>query len=333
MLAFVVPDSDAMNGLKDGVRRFLAWRSIKDDSEDLNLDATQNRETDNNLVRSNETVDSRIKEAYCWLLVPYIDRAVNMKTVVWDAIRISGGTDSIVSKAAKKMVQNEALITKWAPALLLMEMDNILWKDSNNICIKKLWDYLCTYCYLPRLAGYSVLEETIRTGLNSTEYFALAAGISENRFLDLRYNQYVGMINRSEYLVKIVDALKQLAAPKEPKQPVQPDIFTPADPFIPANPAAGGGEKPKEPTPVVQPQVQKNKHFFMSAQLDNTRINRDVQRLVEEVIQHLTALDGCEVEISLEVNATAKDGFPQPTVRTVSENCRTLRVDNFGFDE
>lgn len=333
MLAFVVPDSDAMNGLKDGVRRFLAWRSIKDDSEDLNLDATQNRETDNNLVRSNETVDSRIKEAYCWLLVPYIDRAVDMKTVVWDAIRISGGTDSIVSKAAKKMVQNEALITKWAPALLLMEMDSILWKESNNICIKKLWDYLCTYCYLPRLAGYSVLEETIRTGLNSTEYFALAAGISENRFLDLRYNQFVGMIDRSEYLVKIVDALKQLASPKEePKQPVQPSIFTPEDPFIPANPAAGG-DKPKSPTPVVQPQVQKNKHFFMSAQLDNTRINRDVQRLVEEVIQHLTALDGCEVEISLEVNATAKDGFPQPTVRTVSENCRTLRVDNFGFDE
>ena len=71
----------------------------------------------------------------------------------------------------------------------------------------------------------------------------------------------------------------------------------------------------------------------MSAQLDNTRINRDVQRLVEEVIQHLTSLDGCSVEISLEVNATASDGFPQPTVRTVSENCRTLRIDNFGFDK
>lgn len=333
MLAFVAPDHDAMASLKDGVRKFLAWRSIKDDSEDLNLDATQNRETDNNLVRSNETVDSRIKEAFCWLLVPYIDRAVDMKTVVWDSIRISGGTDSIVSKAAKKMVQNEALITKWAPALLLMEMDSILWKDSNNICIKKLWDYLCTYCYLPRLSGYSVLEETIRTGLNSTEYFALAAGVSDNRFLDLRYNQYVGAIDRSEYLVKIVDALKQLAAPKpETHEPEQPNVFTPADPHRPNNPA-GGGDKPKTPNPPVQPQEQQNKHFFMSAQLDNTRINRDVQRLVEEVIQHLTSLDGCAVEISLEVNATANGGFPQPTVRTVSENCRTLRIDTFGFDK
>jgi hypothetical protein len=26
------------------------------------------------LHRANETVDARIKEAYCWLLVPYIDK-------------------------------------------------------------------------------------------------------------------------------------------------------------------------------------------------------------------------------------------------------------------
>lgn len=329
MLAFVAPDRELMNALKQEVRRFLAWKSIKEDSEDLNLDASQNRETDNNLVRSNDTVELRIKETYCWLLVPYIDRYVDMKTVVWDTTRISGGTDSIVSKAAKKMVQNEALITKWAPALLLMELDAVLWKDDNCISIKKLWDYLCTYCYLPRLSGYDVLEEAIRTGLNSTEYFALAAGFSENRFMDLRYNQFVGVIDRSEYLVKIMDALKQLATQKEPvPQPTQPGTVPPANPSN-----HSGGNTPQPQTPAVQPQEPKNRHFFMSAKLDNTRINRDVQRLVEEVIQHLTCLDDCNVEISLEVSASANDGFPQPTVRAVSENCRTLKIDNFGFEK
>ena len=176
MLAFIAPEQDLMNSLKQTVRRYLAWKSIKEDSEDLNLDAAQNRETDNNLSRFNRTVDDQIKEAYCWLLVPYIDKNTDMKTIVWDTIRISGGNDSIISKAAKKMLQNEQIITKWAPALLLMELDNVLWRETDNIAVKKLWEYLCTYCYLPRLANENVLMDAIQTGLNSTEYFAFASG-------------------------------------------------------------------------------------------------------------------------------------------------------------
>jgi len=338
MLAFIAPDQELMTPLKQEVRRYLAWLSIKDDSEDLNLDAAQNRETDNNLRRSNDTVELRIKETYCWLLVPYIDRAVDMKTVVWDIIRISGGTDTIVSKAAKKMIQNEALITKWAPALLLMELDSVLWKESDSITVKKLWDYLCTYCYLPRLANYNVLEEAIRSGLNSTEYFAIAAGRNDERFIDLKYNQYVGIIANSDYLVKIVVALKQVADTKvaQAKQPTSTSGSWQPVPFDSGDSAysQSGGTQPAPPTPEQpQPEQPKNTHFYMSARLDNTRINRDVQRLVEEVISHLTSVDGCKVEVSLEVNVEAPSGLPQPTVRTVSENCRTLKVNSFGFDE
>jgi len=70
----------------------------------------------------------------------------------------------------------------------------------------------------------------------------------------------------------------------------------------------------------------------MSAELDTTRINRDVQRLVEEVISHLTSVDGAQVEVSLEVSLNAPGGLSQQIVRTVSENCRTLRVKDFGFE-
>lgn len=70
----------------------------------------------------------------------------------------------------------------------------------------------------------------------------------------------------------------------------------------------------------------------MSVKRDNTRVIRDLQKYLDEVISHLSAVDNCDVELSLEVNAQADGGFPQGTVRTVSENCRTLRVNNFGFD-
>lgn len=337
MLAFIAPDQELMSPLKQETRRYLAWLSIKEDSEDLNLDAAQNRETDNNLRRSNDTVELRIKETYCWLLVPYIDRAVDMKTVVWDTIRISGGTDTIVAKAAKKMIQNEALISKWAPALLLMELDNVLWTENDSIQVKKLWDYLCTYCYLPRIANYEVLEDAIRSGLNSDEYFAIAAGRNDERFIDLKYNQYVGIIANSDYLVKIVTALKQIADEKSVQlQPSVPDSgnWQPDTPDYVTPPQPHGDDHPGHPTAnPVQPEAPKNTHFYMSAALDNTRINRDVQRLVEEVISHLTSADGAKVEVTLELNVVAPDGLPLPTVRTVSENCRTLKVKDFGFDE
>ncbi|MDR1379587.1 MAG: DUF499 domain-containing protein [Synergistaceae bacterium] len=328
MLAFIVPDQDLMSSLKQAVRLYLAWKSIKEDSEDLNLDAAQDRETDNNLKRSDETVESQIKETYCWLLVPYIDKNVDMKTIVWDTIRISGGNDSIVSKAAKKMLQNEAIITQWAPALLMMELDNLLWRDADNIAIKKLWEYLCTYCYLPRLAGEHVLEETIRTGLNSTEYFALASGFDGTRYIDQKFHQHVNIIERSGYLVKVSVAQKQLAeetAERQAAAEIKRDNVTTV---ISVN--TRDGEKPS--SKAIKPELLKNTRFYMSAQLDTTRIGHDVPRLVEEVISHLT-LAGAQVEVSLEVEAKSGDGFSQQTVRTVSENCLTLRVQSFGFDE
>lgn len=341
MIAFIAPDHDMMTSLKQAVRIYLAWKSIRDDSEDLNLDAAQNRETDNNLKRSNETVDSRIKEAYCWLLIPYIDKSQDMKTIVWDSIKISGGNDNIITKAAKKMLQNEAIIAQWAPALLLMELDSVLWQDSENISIKKLWEYLCTYCYLPRLASEQVLEDAIRNGINSSEYFAYASGFDGTRYIDLKANQYIGIVERSGYLVKLSVAQKQIAEEAAKRQATTPVGGT----SLPQNDYSNGGSSTVYPeiengstgTSTTQetpdPEPIKNKHFFMSAQLDNTRIGRDVQKLVEEVINHLTSVDGAQVEVSLELNVTALDGMSPQTVRIVSENCRTLRVKSFGFDD
>ena len=104
----------------------------------------------------------------------------------------------------------------------------------------------------------------------------------------------------------------------------------------PPQPADGGAHITNvspQPAPAPATEQPKNKRFYMSVPLDTTRIGRDVQRLVEEVITHLTTADGTQVEVSLEVNVQAPDGLSQQIVRTVSENCRTLHVEDFGFEE
>lgn len=332
MLAFIAPDQNMMSALREEVKRFLAWKSIKEDSVDLNLDAAQNRETENNLNRSNQTVEARILETYCHLLVPYIDREVDLKNIIWDEISIRGGTDSIVAKAARKMQQNEQLITQWAPALLNMQMENLLWQDRNEINVGELWKLLCTYCYLPRLASFDVLQTAIQNGVNSDDYFAYADSVSDGRYVALKYNQYVGFIDRSGYLVKMMAALKQKAAEAQEK-PVAPTPVWPDRPTEPVNyPPVQPGEKPEPHTP-PQPEQPKNKHFEMTATLDTTRVVRNVGNIMDEVINHLMQVEGANVEIKLLVEATMPDGTPVTTVRTVTENCRTLKIDEFGFGD
>lgn len=338
MLAFVAPDLDNMYSLQAEVKRFIAWKSIMSDKDDLNLDGNQIRETQNNLDRSNQTVELRIKETYCWLLVPFIDQFEDMKKIQWEISNIGGSDESIVSKAARKMIQSEQIITNWAPALLQMCLDDLLWKDSNDIQVKKLWEYLSTYCYLPRLSGYGVLEDAICKGLPSDEYFGIAGNYTNDRYVDLKFNQTVFSINQSDLLVKANVAMKQILAEKK-KTEIQPDEWPPSrsggDDGDTSNVQSGNGRVPEngggqQPTDT---QVPSNTRFFMSAKLDNTRVNRDVNNYLQEIIQHLLNVDGSEVELTLEVNVNAPNGIPSTTVRTVSENCRTLKVTDFGFGE
>lgn len=343
MLAFVAPDMDKLGSLQQEVKRFKAWASIMSDKDDLNLDGAQIRETQNNLTRSNDTVEMRLKETYCWLLVPFIDQYEDMKTIQWEISDLGGGSDSIVSKASRKMIQGEQIITKWAPALLQMSLDDLLWKDSNDISVKKLWEYLSTYCYLPRLSGYSVLEEAICQGLPSTEYFAIAAAYSNNRYVGLKFNQTVFSINQSDLLVKVDVAQKQIEEEKASDNSIEPgnNGGYPFGEQAGAESSSSGNNSTSRNTNVpagsesgnVTPAAPSNKHFYMSVKLDNTRVNRDINNYVQEIIQHLMSVDGANVELKLDVEVEAPNGIPSTTVRTVSENCRTLKVTDFGFDD
>lgn len=342
MLAFVAADQNKLRDLQTEVRRFIAWKSIISDKDDLNLDGGQLREADNSLNRSNSAVESRIKETYCWLLVPYIDQYEDIKTVQWEISNLGGGDDGIVSKVTKKMLQGEQIITTWAPALLKMNLDELLWKDSNDIAVKKLWEYLCTYCYLPRLASYSVLEDAIAKGIHSTEFFGIAAGYTGERYIDLKLNETVYSINQSDLLVKPAVAMKQIMDERKPSAPDGPVMAD--SPFLTGGSGGsdtkvqGGqpqaGEMPSQPGGDTSTQTApKNTRFFMSAKLDNTRVNKNVNDYLTEVIQHLMAVAGADVELMLEVSVSAPNGIPSSTVRTVSENCRTLKIQNFGFED
>lgn len=67
--------------------------------------------------------------------------------------------------------------------------------------------------------------------------------------------------------------------------------------------------------------------------METESVYRDVDTIVEEVVQRLTSQVGTDVEVTLEIRAKRPEGFDEQTVRTVSENSRTLKFDQYEFSE
>ena len=56
-------------------------------------------------------------------------------------------------------------------------------------------------------------------------------------------------------------------------------------------------------------------------------------KLADEVLGPLGATPGVELNVTIEIEATAPNGFDDSKVRTVSENAATLKFEESGFEQ
>jgi hypothetical protein len=75
------------------------------------------------------------------------------------------------------------------------------------------------------------------------------------------------------------------------------------------------------------------RRFHGSVKVDAARLSRDVDLIASSVVQHLAGLLGAQVTVTVEIEAEMPAGAPDNVVRTVTENCRTLKFDHQGFEE
>jgi hypothetical protein len=75
------------------------------------------------------------------------------------------------------------------------------------------------------------------------------------------------------------------------------------------------------------------RRFYGSVSVDPQRAIRDATTVVNEVLQHLTGLTDANVTVTIEIAADLPNGAPDHVVRTVTENCRTLKFKASGFEE
>ena len=106
-------------------------------------------------------------------------------------------------------------------------------------------------------------------------------------------------------------------------------LFTPPG----EQPPLGGDGLTDDGARAAPPAQRLARRFYGVVELDPTRLNKQVPEVVEHVVEHLTKLTGAKVRVKLEIDADVADGVPSKTVMDVTENARTLKFSDFGFEE
>ena len=331
-LVFLAVDQTRLQDLDEAVRRWLAWSSILQDKETLNLDPHQVRQAEAQLKSEDGAVVGRLPEAYQWLLVPV--QSTPQSAVEWQALRLTG-QDPLAVRASKKLRSEEMLVPVLAGTRLRLELDRVPLWGGNHVEIRQLADHFARYLYLPRLAGPEVLIRAIQDGLGlllwTDESFAYADSFDEatSRYRGLRCGREVPLLDPASdgLLVKPAAAIAQQNA-----EPAAAATGAGVAETVPTGSAGSHAAEGTSPGPTPTPPEQKARRFHGAVSLDATRVGRDASQIADEVIAHLAGLVGAKVTVTLEIEAEIPSGTPDHVVRTVTENSRTLKFSSQGFE-
>lgn len=340
MLVFLTGDAKRMEELAEAVREYLAWDNISGRKEELDMSVQQIKQVDTRLANANQAIELRIRETYYWAFVP--DQQPGGQ-ITWQTEKADGSKDRLAERVSVKLRQRDALRVIQGASVIRGNLDGELasvW-SKGYISVGELWGYYCRYPYLPRLRDRSVLDGGIVAGLDEMDWertgFALATGYDGQRFdgLALPPRDLFGHVTDSTLLVRpdLAQAQRnaELAELKDKAERTDPVRGRTAGSES-DGPSGSSGDSiigpGREPGP-----GPKNTRFFGAAKLDPEFYQKSFTKMVQEVIQHLAAVEGIKLELSIEIAAYKPGGFPEEKVRIVSENARVLKFDQFGFED
>lgn len=331
-LIFLAADKIRLQDLETEIRRYLAWKSILEEKESLNLDPHQARQSEAQLKAADAAVLARLPEAYQALLVPA--QATPQEPVNFQAVRLASG-EGLAGQACKKLKNDENLLLSIGPAILRRHIDAIpLWRgDGNAVSLRQLAEDFAQYLYLPRIVNPQVLARAASEGVAlltwRSDTFAYAEGYDGVRYLGLRGGQNVSCsVEGGGLLVRPEAAEAQMRAEQQAVEKPAVSSGTPIDSETPASTGRGSGER----STMVSAPPSRPKRFHGTVRLDPGRVVLDAGRVAKEVIAHLEGQVGARVTVTLEIEAELPDGAPEYVVRAVTENSATLKFEHHAFE-
>ena len=320
MLVFLAAEHRQLDNVKSAMRSALAWAEIDRETARLNLTQSDSALAKAKLAESNETLEARLKEAWCHLLYPVQESA--QADLAWTWAKVSA-RDGLLAHASKKLVSDEGLLPELGPARLDRELQKYIWNGKQHLHLKDIWEYLNRYTYLPRVKNRSVLSKAVHAAVSamSPGPFAYAERWDEAKDI------YVGMaISGASTAQVMIDGESVIIRPEVADQHRLKQ--TAAVPGEGQASTEENGEKtttqPAPGTPVTSPAERNPTRFYGTAMISPERPARDIHQIVEAIIEQLTTLPDADVSIKLEIDAEVSSGLDRAKVRTLVENATTL---------
>ena len=352
-LVFLAPDKDNLENLFQALADRRAWQKVIDEKLLLNLTVNQENQAAGKIQEATTAIAARIPETWCHLLVPY-QTEPGPHGPSWDERRLSGGKGSLAERAAEKCSQEDLLAEQLGARAIRDKLNAFLWRERPHVEVRELVDWCRKYLFLPRISSDQVILNALinpQAAMSGESTFHLADGFeagsgegSPGRYAGLRHQSSSSTQPPSlnSLIVKDEVALAQIEAdrvrPVDPLPP-PPDSGDDKDPDKPTTwPSTGDGSRkpgdgvaPPPPPPPLPPKPQLPTRYVASVKLDPTRASLQMSAFVEEVMSHLQALPGAQIEMTLEVQVNAPGGIDEQTARIVLENSAALKVDKPGL--
>ncbi len=335
-LIFLAADQRKLPALKEAMGMDLAWKSIARDADSgrLDLRTSESALAQKKAAEAGETVQTRLKEAWCYLIVPHQDSP--QADVTFHASRLPS-QDGMLSRASKKLVADEALLPEIGPVRLNRELEKTIWADKPHLSLKELWVYLNRYTYLPRLKGQETLVKAVKGAISGQPGPAPFAYAERWNAENSSYDGLV--VENAPHAPVVIDSASLVVRPDvaAAHRPAPPTAEAEQPPRLAAGAtpsggvARGTGLRPVgQSSPVAAGAAPKAaaapspNRFKGTVMLSADRPARDMSRIVEAVVEQLTTLPGAEVSLKLEIDAEVATGLNRAQVRTLMENAATL---------
>lgn len=324
MLVFLAAEQRQLENLNSAMRSSLAWAEIVQQTDRLNLTQSDSGLAKAKLAEAQETLKTRLKEAWCYLIYPMQESA--QSEVEWMTSKVPA-QDGLFTRASKKLVNDEGLLTELGPARLDRELQKYIWNGKPHILLKDLWEYLNRYIYLPRVKDRNVLVRTVANAISGM----LPGPFAFAEQWDEASDTYSGLaISRSPYTEVVIDGSSLILKPeiaethnRLPDNSGEQSASSPAG-LVSSGPIDSNGNGPVSTT------ESNPTRFIGTVMISPDRPARDMHQIVEAIVEQLTTLPGSEVSLKLEIDAEVPSGLDRAKTRTLIENATTLGfIDKF----
>ena len=320
MLVFLAAEQRQLDNLKAAQRAALAWAEIVRETKRLNLTQSDSALAEAKLKEASETLKTRMKEAWCYLIYPVQESA--QSDVEWMSAKVPA-QDGLLARASKKLVSDQGIWPELGPDNLNRQLEKYIWNGKPHLFLKDLWEYLNRYTYLPRVKNRAVLIKSVQTAISGM----LPGPFAYAERWDEAKETYSGLaISGASGTQVVIDNESVIIKPDVAERYRQKQ--TPAAPAESQSPTVAQGvqtlQESVSETPTVSPIEQKPTRFHGAVMISPERPAREIHQIFEAIIEQLTSLPGADVSIKLEIDAEVPSGLDRAKVRTLVENATTL---------